>query len=324
MRAVVYATFGDPASVLEVAERPTPEPGAGQVRVAMRRAAIHNHDLWTIRGSYGQRPPLPAIGGSEAAGVVDAVGEGVTGVRVGQRVAGFGAGTWCESFVTSAAGLVPLPDAITDDVGCQLVAMPLSAMALLDTYAVAPPDLIVQNAANGAVGKTLAKLAEARGSKVLHLVRSEEGVRELAEHGIAGAISTASPDWRERVKAAAAGGKIMCGIDSVGGKASGDLCSLLAPGGRLVAFGSMSGEPMQLDTGPFIFKQVKLEGFWLSKQNAVPPEKSRAMIGELVKLAAEGVLDLPVAGVFPLERARDAARASAAAGRGGKVLFSAL
>jgi NADPH:quinone reductase-like Zn-dependent oxidoreductase len=321
MKAAVYASFGDPSAVLELADRPMPEPAAGQVRVKMRRAAIHNHDLWTIRGSYGQRPPLPAIGGSEAAGVVDAVGEGVSNVRVGDRVAGFAAGAWCEYFVTPAGGLVPLPDAISDDVGCQLVAMPLSAMALLDTYGVEPPDFIVQNAANGAVGKTLAKLAKARGKNVIHLVRSDEAVRELAEHGIEGAISTAAPDYRERVKALKGDAKLMCGIDSIGGKASGDLCSLLAPGGKLVAFGSMSGEPMQLDSGAFIFKQITLEGFWLSKQNAVPPDKSRAMVGELVKLAAQGVLDLPVAGVFPLARAAEAATASARAGRGGKVLL---
>src|SRR5262249_7933611 len=150
------------------------------------------------------------------------------------------------------------------------------------------------------------KLAKARGANVIHLVRSDEGVRELEEHGIAGAISTAAPDWRDRAKAAAKGAKILCAIDSVGGKASGDICWLLSAGGKLVAFGSMTGEPMQLDPGPFIFKQIRLEGFWLSKQNAVPPEKSRAMIGELVKLVAQGALDLPVAGVFPLERATEA------------------
>ena len=322
MRAVIYTSFGDPTSVLELGERPSPEPGPGQARVSMRRAAIHNHDLWTVRGSYGTRPPLPAVGGSEAAGVVDAIGEGVTNVKVGDRVAGFGLGTWCEAFVTIAAGLVPLPDTITDDVGCQLVAMPLSAMALLDTYAVDPPDFIVQNAANGAVGKTLAKLAKARGKNVIHLVRSDDAIRELADQGVEGAISTALPDWRDRVKATLNGGKIRCAIDSIGGKSSGDLCSLIAPGGKLVAFGSMSGEPMQLDTGPFIFKQVVLEGFWLSKQNAVSPEKWREMVGELVKLASTGVLDLPVAGVFPLDRAKEAAAASAKSGRNGKVLFS--
>jgi len=278
MKAVIYSSFGDPTSVLELGERPLPEPAAGQARVGMRRAAIHNHDLWTVRGSYGQRPPLPAIGGSEAAGVVEAIGEGVTNVKVGDRVAGFGLGTWCESFVTAAAGLVPLPEAISFDVGCQLVAMPLSAMALLDTYGVDAPDFIVQNAANGAVGKTLAKVAKARGKNVLNLVRSDEAVRELESHGIPGAIATSAADWRDRVKAALGGGKVRAAIDSIGGKASGDLCSLIAPGGKLVAFGSMSGEPMQLDTGPFIFKQVTLEGFWLSKQNAVPPEKWRVMV----------------------------------------------
>jgi NADPH:quinone reductase-like Zn-dependent oxidoreductase len=322
MRAVIYSTFGDPATVLELGERPVPEPAAGEVRVRMARAAIHNHDVATIAGRYGYRPPLPAIGGSEAAGTVDALGEGVTHLRVGDRVAGFGAGTWCESFVTQAAGVVPLPDAITDEVGCQLVAMPLSALVLLDTYAVEGPDYIVQNAANGAVGKTLAKLARARGKNVLNLVRSAAGVRELADQGIAGAIDTSAPDWRERAKATIGAGRIRCAIDSVGGKASGELCSLLAAGGKFVAFGSMSGEPMQLDVGPFIFKQVVLEGFWMSKQNAVPPDRSRVLIGELVKLVTERVIDLPVAAVFPLERAREAVAASVTAARGGKVLFA--
>jgi NADPH:quinone reductase-like Zn-dependent oxidoreductase len=322
MRAVTYSTFGDPATVLELGERPLPEPGPGQVRVKVTRAAIHNHDLATIAGRYGHRPPLPAIGGSEAAGTIDALGEGVTHLRLGDRVAAFGAGTWCEAFVTQAAGTVPLPDAITDDLGCQLVAMPLSALVLLDTYPAEAPDYIVQNAANGAVGKSLAKIARARGRNVLNLVRSAAAVRELADHGIAGAIDTSAPDWRDRVKATIGDGKIRYAIDSVGGKASGDLCSLLAPGGKFVAFGSMTGEPMQLDVGPFLFKQVVLEGFWISKQNAVPPDRSRALIGELVKLVAEGAIDLPVAGVFPLAGAREAAAKSLGAARGGKVLLA--
>jgi NADPH2:quinone reductase len=322
MRAVVYSSFGEPASVLELGERPASDPGPGQVRVKMTRAAIHNHDLWTVRGSYGQRPLLPAIGGSEAAGVVEALGDGVREVRVGQRVAAFGAGTWCESFVTHAASAVPLPDSIGDDAGCQLVAMPLSALVLLDTYAAEGDDYIVQNAANGAVGKTLARLAKARGKNVLNLVRSAAGVRELDAHGISGAIDTSQADWRDRVKAAIGEKKIRAAIDSIGGQASGDICSLLAAGGKLVAFGSMSGEPMKLESGPFIFEQIVLEGFWLSKQNQPAPERWRAFVGELVTLVAKGELDLTVAGVFPLERASEAITASLAAARGGKVVFS--
>ena len=127
----------------------------------------------------GVRPPLPAIGGSEAAGTVDAIGEGVTNVKVGDRVAGFALGTWCEYFVTMAAGLVPLPEAISDDVGCQLAAMPISALALLDTYAVQPPDWIVQNAANGPV-RIEGRLGRVWRFEPMRMVE-QAGVKELYE-----------------------------------------------------------------------------------------------------------------------------------------------
>lgn len=322
MRAVVYSSFGDPTEVLELGERPVPEPGPGQVRVKMTRAAIHNHDLLTVRGTYGVRPPLPALGGTEAAGVVDALGEGVTNLKVGDRVSAFGAGTWAESYLTSAAAAVPLPPAITDEQGCQLIAMPLSALALLEVYGVDGPDWLVQNAANGAVGKTLAKAAQKRGKNVLNLVRSAAGVKELADIGIGGAIDTSAPDWHKQVKTAVGEGKIRHAIDSVAGKASGDLCTILAPGGKLVAFGAMSGEPMQMDPGPFIFKGLTLEGFWLSKQSAIGPDRMKALVGELMTLVATKVIELPVAGVFPLDKAREAASASLKAARGGKVIFS--
>ena len=74
MRSAVHTVFGDPAEVLQVADMPKPEPAAGFARMRMILSAIHNHDLWTVRGSYGYKPKLPAIGGSEAVGVVDAGG----------------------------------------------------------------------------------------------------------------------------------------------------------------------------------------------------------------------------------------------------------
>ena len=161
MRSAVHASFGEPADVIGPADSPMPQPGPGEVRVRMTLAPIHNHDLWTIRGQYGWKPSLPAIGGSEACGVVDALGEGVEGLRVGQRVnTAAGRGTWAEYFVTPAGMAIPLPDAIPDEVAAQLVAMPLSALMLLEFLDVQPGQWIVQNAANGAVGKTLAMLAE--------------------------------------------------------------------------------------------------------------------------------------------------------------------
>jgi NADPH:quinone reductase-like Zn-dependent oxidoreductase len=323
MRAAMYERFGDPSEVLALGDRPMPEPKPGQVRVRMTRAVIHNHDLWTIRGTYGQRPKLPAIGGSEAAGVVDALGEGVTHLELGDRVTGFASGTWAEYFVSPEAALIKLPDVIADDVGCQLVAMPLSAMALLDHYpaSAGASEWLVQNAANGAVGKTLATIAKSRGVRVVHLVRSESGVRELAGAGVTeGVVSTAADDWRDQVKALVGDGTIVTAIDSVGGPASGQLASLLAPGGKLVAFGSMSGEPMVIDSGALIFRGVTVEGFWLST-HPLPPAKRVAMVTELVALVASKTLALPIAGVFRLDEATKAAAASVTAGRNGKVLL---
>ena len=321
MRAGIYESFGDPALVLQIGERPKPEPKAGQARVRMVRSAIHNHDLWMIRGSYGVRPPLPAIAGSEASGVVDALGEGVTGLEVGQRVSGFANGAWADYFVTPAAGLLPLPDAVSDDIGCQLVAMPLSAMTLVDHYAVKPDEWLVQNAANGAVGKTLATIAKSRGINVVHLVRSDDAIRELATAGIDGAISTGDADWKDRVKELVGEQRVVYGFDSVGGKSSSDLAAVLSPGGTVVAFGSMTGEPMQVTSGELIFRAIKLEGFWLSTYPQTATDRTRR-IRDLVALIAKGTLQLPVAGTYKLDEVAAAAAASVAAGRRGKVLIA--
>ena len=101
---------------------PLPEArGRAEIRVRMVLSPIHNHDLWTIAGEYGVKPALPAIGGTEALGVVDKLGEGVTTPALGRRVTGSGvADTWAEYFLARAAAVVPVPDAISDEVACQL------------------------------------------------------------------------------------------------------------------------------------------------------------------------------------------------------------
>lgn len=180
MRSLIHDSFGEPAELLHLADLPTPEPGPGKVRIRTTLSPIHNHDLWTIRGSYGYKPPLPAIGGSEAVGVVEAVGEGVDAALLGQRIAVAGVhGSWAEYFLASPGGLVPVPDAVSDEAAAQLIAMPFSAISLLEVLSVAEGDWIIQNAANGAVGKTLAMLAKGRGVNTINLVRRDAGVAEL-------------------------------------------------------------------------------------------------------------------------------------------------
>jgi len=323
MRAALHEQFGDPTEVLHGGEAPTPQPGAGEVRVRTVLAPIHNHDLWTVRGQYGYKPTLPAIGGSEATGVIEALGEGVTGLQEGQRVSAASVhGTWAESFIAPARMVIPMPDSIEDNMAAQLIAMPLSALMLLEFLQVEKGQWIVQNAANGAVGKALAMLAKARGVHCLNLVRRDDGVAEMQALGIDHTVSTAKPDWMAQVRARLGEGGATAAVDSVGGKASGELVSLLGENGTLVSFGSMTGEPMQIGSGDVIFKQATVKGFWGSKvSQAMAPEDKRRLVGELLTLAAAGGLSLPVDAVFGLDQIAEAAKASLQPGRNGKVLL---
>lgn len=324
MRSVVHSEFGDPSTVLAVRDMSVPEPGAGEIRVKMVMSAIHNHDLLTVSGQYGYKPELPAVGGTEATGIVGALGEGVTHLKVGQRVAASGKGTWSEFYIASAASAVPLPDSITDEAAAQLISMPLSALVLLDFIGVERGGWVVQNAANGAVGRTLAMFAKPHGINVVNLVRRDEAVAELNGFGIGNVVSTSRKGWRDEVKALTNGASIQAAVDGVGGSAAGDLLSLLGEGGLLVSFGLMSGRPLELSASDLIFKQAVVKGFWLARiAPTLAPERLRSLIAEIIQRVASGEVKLTVSEVFALSDAARAAAAAAEPGRKGKVLLRA-
>jgi NADPH2:quinone reductase len=324
MRVALFERFGDPAEVLVSSERPKPEPGPGEIRVRMVLSPIHNHDLWTIRGTYGHKPALPAVGGSEALGVVDALGPDVTAPAIGQRVVVTGVeGAWSDYFLAPAARAVPLPDAVDDETGCQLIAMPLSSLMLLEDLGIEKGQWMIQNAANGAVGKIVAMLARARGVRVVSLVRRDAGLAELQALGIGNAVSTEQPGWEDRVRALVGEAPIVRAVDSVGGKDGGRLASLVAKDGVLMSFGAMSNEPLVISSGDLIFRGITVKGFWGARRSA---ETDRAeigrLIGELIGMAASGQLRLGLDERFALADPAAAAAASARPGRSGKVAFS--
>jgi NADPH2:quinone reductase len=319
MRSIVYTQRGEPADVLKIEERPTPSPGPGQVRLKLTLSPVHNHDTATIEGKYGVLPDLPAIAGSEALGIVDAIGEGVSSPRVGQRVVGITKAAWAEYVIMDAKAAVPLPDTIPDTTACQLIAMPLSAMMLIEEYKPGPGEWLAQNAANGAVAKVLAKLAAARGINVLNLVRRDEAVAELASLGIGNAVSTANKDWRKAAKAIVGDGRVATAFDSVAGRASQQLADVLARNGTLVVFGGLSSEPVMIDPGAYIFKGLTTRGFWALTPPPALAAKMPAIIGELVRMAAAGELELPVDETFPLEAISAAMKAHGSGGRAGKI-----
>ncbi|MEV6427765.1 zinc-binding dehydrogenase [Nocardia sp. NPDC051463] len=324
MRAVVIEQFGEPKDVLTAAQRPTPEPGAGEVRLELILAPIHNHDLAIVRGVYGYKPTLPAIPGTEAVGRIDALGPGVTGLEIGQRVSVSGIhAAWAEYFVARAAQVVPLPDGVSDETAAQLLAMPLSALMLLEDLQVSPGDWIAVNAANGAVGRLMNVLARQRGVHVLNLVRGSASVQALQELGFDPAVDTETDDWAERAAESTSGAPIVRAVDQVGGRAADALLSLLAPNGELISFGALSGQPLIINPGAMIFKQAVVKGFWGSKRaENTSTDDMRRLIGELVGMAAGGALRLNVEAVYPLEAAADAAAASETPGRHAKIALS--
>jgi NADPH:quinone reductase-like Zn-dependent oxidoreductase len=318
MRCVLAKRFGVPVEVLELGEAPMPEPGPGQARMRLLQSPIHNHDLATIRGVYGIKPALPFIPGTEALGIVDAVGPDVDQVVVGQRVAAGGvAAAWAQSFVARAALLVPLPASIPDEVACQLVAMPLSAAILVEDLQLKAGEWMIQNAAAGAVGKVMNVLCRERGINVINLVRRKDSLAALEGER---AVSTDDPHWQEKVKELTAGAPVLRAVDSVGGRAANDLMNVLGQGGVLISFGALSGEPVVVDPGNLVFKQAIIKGFWaVKRRQELTPADTRRMLGDVIRLAASNRLPLKVDGTFELAHAGEAAAAAERPGRAGKV-----
>lgn len=322
MRSVYQDSFGPPADVLKLGDYPLPHPGPGQVRVKLVMSPIHNHDLMTIAGRYGYKPPMPYVPGTEALGVVEALGEGVTNLKVGQRVAGGASSAWAEYYLVEAARAVPVPDSIGDETASQMISMPLSAKTILHVMGAKAGDWVIQNAANGAVGKMVSEFAADQGINVISLVRRAAGVEELGRIGITNVVATDAPDWQAKVRDLSKGASIRFGIDSIGGVASDEIFSTMGEGSTLYSFGALTGKPLQISAANLLFKQARVEGFWLGKLlQTTPPELVGRLIGEIVTKAASGKLTLHVGGRYSLADAGKAAAASDVPGRAGKIVL---
>lgn len=324
MLAAIHNTFGEPAVVLKSEKTDKPTLAKGEVLVRMVLSPIHNHDLWTVRGAYGYKPELPgAIGGSEAVGIIEELGDGVDAAMLGLRVAIAGVhGTWAEYFTAPATGVMPLPDAISDVAGAQIIAMPFSAISLLETLKVKKGEWLIQTASNGAVGKIMAVLAKARGINIVNLVRRVEAVTELQAMGLENVISTSDANWQDAVRTAIGDDRAVSAIDSVGGEVGAALVDLLGADGELVVFGTTTDGPLPLSSGALILKQITVKGFWGSRVSAdMPAEERKRLITELVTMTLKGELVLTEGGIYPLSDVSGAMSAALTPGRVGKVMF---
>ncbi|MCB1776901.1 MAG: zinc-binding dehydrogenase [Candidatus Competibacteraceae bacterium] len=324
MQAITYETFGTPKDVVYMTDCSLPEPASDAVRLRMRLSPVHNHDVLTISGEYGVKPALPAIPGSEAMGIIDALGDQVQGLKVGDRVAVAGVqGTWAEYFTAPATAVIPIPETVSDETAALLLAMPMSALMALNDLALKPGEWLAINAANGMVGMTLAQLAAARGIPSIGLVRSTSAERALQDRGFACVARTDTLDWLAQVRSTVGDGRIAGAIDMLGGQGMGDLLRLVDVDATVLSFGSMADATAQLDVADLIYKETRIRGFWAMRQlQRASAEQIRALQQELLNGAANGDLTLAVAQVFPLHRAAEAMHAYFQ-DRDGKILLSA-
>src|SRR5688572_21180035 len=246
MKAIVMQRPGGP-EVLEVAEKPLPEPSAGEVRVRAQAIGISSADMLVRKGVYNWMPPLPAVPGNEMAGVVDALGPGASGVRAGQRVLvssrelPFRGGCYAEAICVAAGALFPLPDTIAPNDAVCLPNYQLAG-ALLYASGVARPRSIVAYGASGGVGTALLQLAKCDGIEAIGIVSTEEKRAFAQGAGIGQVLIRGKEDLRERVMALTGGHGVNV-VYAMGGPSADFVrnLDLLAPLGTLLSFGFLGG-----------------------------------------------------------------------------------
>ncbi len=326
MKTLQLRAFGKPTTAPELIVSVAPEPGAGQVLVALEAAPINPSDLLLISGRYGYRPALPAPLGAEGVGRIVAVGPGVDPVRIGERVLIIPTlehGTWQDQTVIDEGSAIPVDPAADALQLAMLGINPLTADLLLRRFVELPPGTWVgQTAANSAVGRYVIALAKQAGVRTLNVVRRPEAAAELLELG-ADAVVISGPDLRAQLEQALGDKRISLLLDAVAGDVITELSSWLVDGGTLVSYGGMSGDPVVVSPPDLIFRDVHVRGFWLKHWLETTPRREiAAAYARLASLIAEGVLRAPVAATYPLEQYRDAVAHAVQTGRAGKVLFA--
>ena len=312
-----------PRDVIEAVPFEAPPLQPGQVLIEVLAAPINPSDLLTLTGEYGLLPPLPAVGGNEGVGRIAALGPGVEALRIGQRVLlPIGGGSWTTHRVAPAQGLVALPGEGDPKQLAMITINPPTASLLLSEFAeLHAGDWVIQNAANSAVGGYLVQIARQRGLRTINVVRRESAVEAVRALGGDGVLVDGE-DLARRARAAAQDAPIRLGIDAVGGTATQRIAEALGEGGVVVNYGAMSREPCQISPAAFVFRDVSLRGFWLSRwfQQASPQRRAQ-VFGEIAHAVAAGALSARIQATFGLDRIKDAVAAAAAGEREGKILL---
>lgn len=326
VQTIQAGSAGGP-EVLELVELPTPDPGPGQVRVRVAAAGVNFIDTYRRSGLYPAA--FPHVVGGEGAGTVEALGDGVAGIDVGDRVAwASGApGSYAEQVLLDAEHAVPVPDGVDLTTAAALLLQGMTAHYLVtSTFPVVPGQDVLVHAAAGGVGLLLTQLAVARGARVLATVGAAgkedlargAGADAVIRYDLLGDLATRLP---ARVRELTGGAGVHTVFDGVGRATFEASLASLRPRGGLALFGAASGpvpplDPQRLNAAGSLFLTRPTLAHYTATR-----EELLWRAGELLDAVAAGTLDVRVGATFPLAGAAEAHRALEGRATTGKVLL---
>jgi NADPH2:quinone reductase len=323
MKAVVCKQYGPPESLV-VEELPSPRPGRGEAVVSVRAASLNFPDVLIIQNKYQFKPPLPFSPGSELAGVVKELGEGVSGLRPGDRVMAFTTyGAFAEEVKVEAARLVPIPAGMEfASAAAFLLTYGTSDHALRDRAALQAGETLLVLGAAGGVGLAAIEIGKALGARVIACASSEDKLAVCRSHGADATIDYTKEDLRERVKALtdARGPDVV--YDAVGGPYTEPAFRSIAWRGRLLVVGFAAGEIPKLPLNLALLKGASVVGVFWGDFARREPKRFAESVAQLGRWFGEGKLRPHVSRTFPLEQAAEALKLMAARQVKGKVVLT--
>ncbi|VVC31767.1 Alcohol dehydrogenase, C-terminal,NAD(P)-binding domain,GroES-like,Polyketide synthase, enoylreductase [Cinara cedri] len=315
-KQIVFKEYGDPLKVTQLVENTLPDcPDDEQVLVKMIVAPVNPADINTIQGVYPVKLTLPSIPGFEGIGDVVAVGSAVKNLVPGDRVIPYGSiGTWCSARMFNCKQLKKVDKDIDIYALSGISSNPCTAYRMLNDFvSLNQNDVVIQNGGNSACGQNVIQLAKIFGYTSVNIIRNrpEPDLTNLKNHLIGLGATYVLTEEELRTTQIFKNGTIpkpKLGLNNVGGKSSTEVLRTLSNGGVMVTYGGMSKEPVIVPTASFIFKDIQLRGFWMTRwhtENATSKQREE-MYDELSKFMKNGKLVAPAHKAISLDSYKEA------------------
>ena len=305
-------------------ELPTPEPRAGEVRVAIRAASLNFPDLLIVQNKYQMKPPLPFVPGSEYAGVVDAVGEGVTHLKVGNAVAAFGGtGGFGTHAVVNAALAMPLPIGFAfDDASAFVLTYATTHHALLDRAGLKAGETVLILGAAGGVGTAAIQIAKAVGARVIAAASSDAKCELCKQLGADATINYTAQNIRDEIKTLTEGKGPDVVYDPVGGDLAEPVFRSIAWRGRYLVVGFAQGGIPALPWNLALLKGASIVGVFWGEFARREPKVNMQALAELGRWYAEGKVKPVIDQRLPMRELRRAFEIMASRQVRGKLVMT--